>query len=108
MAIIQIDCFDSEPVQALRTRLSTIFWTRIDTPAPVRSSFICEFRGEENLIAFASSLEPFSNKVFGVEIDVCGVPEGLAKVVGSVENLEARFVRFRCATGCEETVVRMF
>lgn len=93
MAIIQIYRRYSQPLQTLLASFLDIL--RV---APHRHLAVCEmngeFRGQEDLITFAGSLEPFADQVFAVHVHVCRIPEVGAQFVGFVEDLEARFVVF--------------
>jgi len=53
-----------------------------------------------NISSLFSVLEPLAYEVLGILVDICGVPEVLAKFVGAMEDLETLLIRlYRAVEG---------
>jgi len=90
-AIIQINSLNAQAFQTLIARLVHIVRARINQYSLPRSTaLVPEFCSEEALIALSGSLEPFSYQVFGILVNVCTVPEGLAEFERSIEDFKTR------------------
>ena len=91
MAIIQVNTLHTQPLQTLLARLPTVLRARVHhPPLPLPNMPIREFRSQENIFSlFGIGGKPFPDQVFGVLIDVRAVPEGLAELVGPVQNGKA-------------------
>lgn len=98
MAIIQIDSSNTQPLQTLLTRSLHVFRAGIDRTTSIFMNHIRKLCGQEYLVSFSSSFEPFTDEVFGVRINVRRIPVCLSKLVGTVEDLEALFVGLGAAT----------
>lgn len=91
MDVVQVDGLDAQPLQAPLARLLAVFGRRIDRHA-ILGPLVGELGRQEDLVALAGPLEPPPNQVLRVLVHVGGIPEGLAQLVGAVEDLEALLV----------------
>lgn len=97
MAVIEINAVDSEAFQRGLAFLETVLGGTINLDngsilghARERES---PFRRQENVASpFRVQLEPLSHEVFAVTVGESAVPEYLAELPSSIENLEAVFV----------------
>jgi len=90
MAIIQVNTLHTQPLQTLLTRLPTVLRAGVHHRSlPLPNMPIREFCSQENVFSlFGIGGKPFPDQVFRVLVDVRAVPEGLAELVGPVQNGE--------------------
>lgn len=68
MAIVKIDSWNTEPLQALLARLANILGVTPDTPVAVFVDAIGEFGRQEDFVAFARPLEPLADQILVVHV----------------------------------------
>lgn len=89
MKIPQIDLVHAKHLQRAINGLPRPLWRAInaDALAEIGAVAEAELSAEEDLVALARALEPLSDELFVVAVDIRRVPESAALLIGDVEDL---------------------